>query len=206
VSDELLSGTLPPIVRRQVVFCLFKEMMMNLMKLTGLAGLLFSGAALSQVCDANIVRTRPDSHYEAVAGVSPAGSEVRDKLTGLIWQRCVQGMSWSGSTCTGSAGSYTWVQALDRARTATPTSASLSSAWRLPNKKELYSLPERACSSPAINSTWFPAEPGGWAWSASPVAGFPDVAWRVYFSDGYGYYGYGFKSLALQVRLVRSGQ
>ena len=178
---------------------------MNFIKLAGLAGVLYSGAALAvQVCDANIVRTRPDSRYEAVAGTTPAGAEVRDKVTGLIWQRCVRGMSWSGSTCTGTASTHTWTAALDQARNATPTSASPATPWRLPNQKELYSLPERACYSPAINSTWFPAEPGGWAWSASPIAGYPGSAWSVPFGNGNDYY-YS-KSGADQVRLVRSGQ
>lgn len=155
-------------------------------------------------CNPNIRLTRPDSRYEAVAGAVPAGSEVRDKVTGLVWQRCVLGMAWNGSTCTGGAAGYTWVQALEAARTAAASSAPGADAWRLPDIKELVSLAETACVGPAINSTWFPAEPGGYAWSSSPFAVNADFAWGVYFGNGGPDFGY--KGDAMQVRLVRSGQ
>lgn len=180
---------------------------MKLMQLAALAGGVWVGVAGAvQVCNSNMALTRPDSRYETVAGTTPAGSEVRDRVTGLIWQRCVQGMAWSGSTCTGTATTHnSWMTALELARTATPTTAATVTLWRLPNKTELFSLPERACASPAINATWFPADPGGWAWSSSPVSGSVDGAWYVLFSDGGGYTG-GSKGFAGQVRLVRSSQ
>jgi Protein of unknown function (DUF1566) len=176
------------------------------------AALMMAGLSASviaqQVCNANIPLTRPDSRYEAVSGTTPAGSEVRDKTTGLIWQRCLLGMSWNGSACTGSFTSRTWTQALDAARTASATTTAPATAWRLPNRNELLSLAETACYSPAINATWFPnvptTYPGYVAWSASPIAGSPDNAWSVYFDNGFDSSGY--KSNGLSVRLVRSGQ
>ncbi len=165
------------------------------------AGSLFAQA---QVCPSTIERTRPDSRYEAVAAATPAGSEVRDKVTGLIWKRCLEGATWSGTACTGTVSTFTWVNALDRARTATATSASPATAWRLPNRNELQSLAEIACNNPAINSTWFPNQPNTSAWSASPNSDVLDGAWVVVFYDGFG--GYGFKDNGLSARLVRSGQ
>ena len=171
--------------------------------LLGLLGL--SGMAQA-TCNASIPLTRPDSRYEAVAGATPAGSEVRDKVTGLVWQRCVVGMVWNGTTCTGTASSLTWQNALDAARTATASTAATGStaAWRVPNHAELYSLAERACYKPAINTTWFPATPSDWTWSSSPFADGSDFAWFVGFS--FGNDGYDYRSDADRVRLVRSGQ
>jgi Protein of unknown function (DUF1566) len=170
-----------------------------------LAVALGSAAWAQQTCHPNIAKTRPDSRYEAVAGATPAGSEVRDKVTGLVWQRCVQGMAWSGSTCTGMANTHTWVQALDLARTATASTAAADTAWRLPNHAELFSLAERACYGPAINATWFPGTPtsNSWTWSSS-TTGNSDYAWHVKFD--YSDSGYGFNSGDGRVRLVRSGQ
>ncbi len=146
--------------------------------LTGLTGLCaINGMAQAQsggqVCNVKIPLTRPDSRYELVNGTTPAGSEVRDKVTGLIWQRCVVGMSWNGTTCTGTARSLTWQNALDAARTASKGTVSAATAWRVPNHAELYSLAERACSDPAINAKFFPATPAASpddsvTWSSSP--------------------------------------
>lgn len=153
-------------------------------------------------CNASVSQTRPDSRYELLAGATPTGSEVRDKVTGLVWQRCVLGMAWSGTTCTGTASSLTWQNALDAARTATASTVAGAGTWRLPNHVELYSLTELACYNPAINSTWFPATPSSGAWSSSPSSSYN--AWVINFNNLYG--GVTNKSGALTVRLVRSGQ
>lgn len=162
-------------------------------------------SAYAQTCNPAIPLTRPDNRYESVANASPAGSEVRDKVTGLIWQRCLQGMNWNGNTCTGTATTHNWQAALDLARTAAASTAATgtASAWRLPNNTELFSLAERACFTPAINSNWFPATSAARVWSASPnyASGSSRVVW----------FNIGFdttldKNNATHVRLVRSGQ
>lgn len=175
-----------------------------------LCSLLAASAMAQQSCNPNVPLKRPDSRYEAVAGALPAGSEVRDKVTGLIWQRCLLGKSWNGTACTGTTTPLTWTQALDSARLATPTAASPASAWRLPNRNELQSLVETACYYPAINATWFPDVPayGGfdsWMWSASTLAFNAGGAWGVDFGVGWDYDID--KSLGIiSARLVRSGQ
>jgi len=154
------------------------------------AALLAISTSLAQNCNPAIPLTKPDSRYL----YNPAGDEVTDTVTELIWKRCAEGMSWSGGTCVGTATTFTWDGALAHAAT--------QSGWRLPNMKELISLMETACYAPAINQTAFPATPGS-AWSGSPFAAYPGNAWGVLFYDG-GVYGGGDKDdYYYSVRLVR---
>ena len=127
---------------------------------------------------------------------STDGSQVIDSTTGLTWQRCVAGMSWNGTTCTGTAATYTHEAALAYAKTQT--------GWKLPNIKELGSIVDRTRSNPAIDITAFPATPAGYTWSASPYAGSSNGAWNVHFNNG-GVNSYG-RLNSFYVRLVRAGQ
>ena len=133
--------------------------------------------------------------------ISADGQEVTDQASGLIWRRCAEGMSWDGTTCAGSASTYTHENALVRARTEAASSAK---AWRLPNVKELSSIVDRSRISPAINVAAFPATPSTWFWSSSPYAGDSVSAWFVLFGNGYVYYNYRGNDYA--VRLVRASQ
>ena len=151
--------------------------------------------AQAQTCNPNIVRTAPDSRYELVVG--SGGSEVLDKQTGLIWQRCSLGQTWNGTTCAGAASTHTWTEALARAK-------ALGNGYRLPNIRELKSLTEKACVAPAINNTFFPNTASEGYWSASPLAYDHGYAWDVYFNYG-GVYGYD-KDYGHYVRAVRAGQ
>ena len=143
-------------------------------------------------CNSSIIRTAPDSRYEFLN----SNTEVKDKKTGLIWQRCSLGQTWNGSSCTGTAATYNWTNALQ-------TAANIGNGWRLPNVKELDSLVEEACYNPSINETYFPNTISSYYWSSSPVANGSDSAWIVYFHLGYDYY---YKSNSYYVRLVRSSQ
>jgi hypothetical protein len=161
-----------------------------------LVSLLLATAVQAQTCNPNIVKTKLNSQYI----VSGDGTEVTDTKTGLIWQRCVLGMSWDkdASTCTSTASSYTWEGALAQAATVASTT---SVAWRLPNIKELKSLVETACYSSAINESVFPNTPSG-TWSSSAVAYYTNYAWYVNFN--YGLDVWDSKNDGLAVRLVRS--
>lgn len=138
----------------------------------------------------NIKPTRPDSRYTAM------GAEVKDNVTGLIWQRCSLGQAWNGSTCTGTATTHTWQDALTKAK-------ALGNGYRLPNIKELQSLVEPANYNPAINTNLFPNTPSSYFWSSSPSVYSSGYAWGVYFNNGYDYYYYG-KGYSNYVRAVRS--
>jgi len=152
-----------------------------------------STLALAQTCNPNIPLTRPDSRYT----YNSAGDEVTDSVTGLVWKRCVEGMIWSGGTCTGSASNFTWEGALAQAASVAQNTGV---AWRMPNFKELKNLVETACYGRAINQTVFPATPS-YAWSASLLATRADSAWYVGFDDGAGIGG--INANYLSVRLVR---
>lgn len=125
---------------------------------------------------------------------SPDGAEVIDTKTGLVWQRCALGQSWSVSTCTGTASTYTHEQALVTAQNAGDT-------WRLPNVKELASIVDSSRFNPAIDPTAFPATPGSWFWSSTPYVGNASGAWGIDF--GKGFVDYTIRSWTGRVRLVR---
>lgn len=125
---------------------------------------------------------------------SAGGAEVTDAKTGLIWQRCSAGQSWSGGTCTGDPNTYTHEEALAYAKT--------QSGWRLPNIKELSSLVDRRVRNPSLDVVTFPATPAFPYWSASPYVGTANGGWRVQFNEG-GVVGDGYRGYGYHVRLVR---
>src|ERR1035437_746674 len=102
---------------------------------------------------------------------------VTDPTTGLIWMRCAMGQTWDGSTCTGTASTYTWDQA--NALTGTVTFAGQSD-WRLPNIRELQTIVDRTESDPAIDRVAFPNTPMFlYFWSGSPYAGDSNAWWEI---------------------------
>ncbi len=121
---------------------------------------------------------------------------VTHKTTGLTWMRCALGQKWTGSTCSGTANTYTYEQAAALKK----RSFAGHSDWRVPNIAELQTIVERE----NINNTIFPNTPNNWFWSSSPYIGFPTVAWLVFFSNG-NVYGGG-RSNSFYVRLVRARQ
>lgn len=159
---------------------------------------LASHTAHAVTCAANMSPSNPDAAYTPVGD----GNTVTDTRTGLEWKRCSESQSWNGSTCTGTATTHTWAQALTLASTS---SSANHSDWRLPNLKELRSLVEECRSSSAINDTIFPATPSSDFWPGSPYAGYSYYAWYVNFDADYASYHYN-RSRLLGVRLVRGGQ
>ncbi len=81
-----------------------------------------------------------------------AGTEVHDKSSGLVWQRCSMGQTWDGTTCSGEASKLEWLPALQQAK-------QLGNGYRLPSIKELQSLVEYSCSPVSINAQFFPNTP-----------------------------------------------
>ncbi len=139
-------------------------------------------------------RIAPDSRYELIGD----GAEVKDKQTGLIWQRCSIGQSFNGNTCTGNAIAVDWKYALQTAKS--------TNKWRLPNIKELDSLVELACYEPSINENIFPNTKMSYYLSSSPSAvANVGSAWMVSFADGNNSYYKNTKTGGF-VRLVRSEQ
>lgn len=152
--------------------------------------LLVSVTLLMGLCGAHTAQAQARFSYSA------DGTEVTDSTTGLIWQRCSAGQSWSSGTvtCNGTAATYTHEAALSFAKTQT--------GWRLPNVKELSSITDKTRINPAIDVTAFPATPASWFWTSTPYAEAGSSAWHVGFSDGGVYSHYG-RNHTLYVRLVR---
>jgi len=127
----------------------------------GLGLLAAYGGALAQVCDySSIEATAPADRF-----IDNGDGTVTDEGTGLQWKRCSEGQTWTGATCTGPATQFFglsdgWKQALQLANSAVYAGKS---DWRVPNVKELASIIEQACHSPAVDIAVFPATPGGLA-------------------------------------------
>ena len=133
---------------------------------------------------------------------SADGSEVMDAKTGLTWQRCSLGQTWSGSTCTGTASSLTHENALVQAKAQAIASGK---GWYLPNVKELTSIQQVAESTigTSIDLTAFPATSQSIYWTSTPVTPYVYSAWWVNFaSNNNSYFNYRYNSL--RVRLVRA--
>jgi hypothetical protein len=138
-------------------------------------------------CKDSITASTPDSRFTV------NGDEVTDHQTGLVWQHCTLGRT--GSTCSGGTNeTYTWQEALQEG----------DGTWRLPNVKELMSIMEDRCSSPAINATIFPyTRTFSPYWTSSGYARDASEAWFIHSGDGHSQSSS--KTDDYNVRLVRDG-
>jgi hypothetical protein len=137
----------------------------------------------------------------ALAGTTPSkdfvdngDGTVTHSKTGLTWKRCVEGQSWTGSSCTGTSSFYTWSQA----------NALTSGSWRLPTIAELLTIVEREAYDPTLNTAIFPVMPAPQVWSATTDASYPAGAWYIDFKIGNQFSRT--KDYTYQVRLVRGGK
>jgi hypothetical protein len=173
----------------------------------GLALALLASAGAHAACtaanaNANLAERTPTADFT----LHGDGTATHAK-TGLMWKRCPEGASelWNGSTCTSSASTYTWTDALLKAKNANFAGYN---DWRLPSIKELQSIAETCGYSPALNTGVFPGSaPWGGSpgfWSATSRNDTPSDAW--YVSVDYGYVLNFVKSSPFSVRLVRGGQ
>ncbi len=142
--------------------------------------LLFSGAGFaSATCidPSQMSSSTPDERFDDLGN-----GTVRDKVTGLMWKKCLQGLS--GTDCmTGTAIKRTWKDAL---QDASSENFAGHGDWRLPNKNELFSIVESRCASPSINENIFPHVGSVYHWTSTPVYEHDtaEKAVRVYFANG----------------------
>ena len=141
----------------------------------------------------------------------PSGIEneiIFDTATDLQWQRCSVGQTWTGSTCSGDASTYTWDDAI---------TLTTPNGFRIPTIAELRTLvycsntgsfdsngDNSACDSnatydsPTILSEAFPNTSGTGVWSGTPL---DSNAYLVTFNNGA--VGTLNQSSSFPVRLVR---
>ena len=81
---------------------------------TTISVVLFINHAHAQICNLKIATSAPNNRYEIVANSN--GSEILDKQTKLIWQRCSIGQIWDGQSCIGTPTQLTWDKALLKAK------------------------------------------------------------------------------------------
>lgn len=172
----------------------------SLLSAVALALALLGSNALALCAGGNentaVIATTPTAEF-----TDNGDGSVTHATTGLVWKRCSEGQAWDGSTCTGSAVALTWAQALVQANASTDLGAT---DWRLPNVKELESLVEARCWTPAIDSAVFPQAEATDYWTSSPFAGDPQASLVVNFDAGHT--GSVARTAATAVRLVRAGR
>lgn len=96
----------------------------------------------------NIMRSMPDNRF-----IDNEDGTVSDKKTGLMWKKCTEGLSGEGCS-QGQVAWFSFGSALGY-MLEVETFAGYDD-WRIPNIKELFSIVEDACTSPAINEVIFP--------------------------------------------------
>lgn len=85
---------------------------------------------------------------------------VTDAKTGLMWMQCSIGQTWTEEGCAGAPLDLSWQDALQTANQFNHNGGLAGKIdWRMPNIKELGSLVEHQCHSPAINLDYFPDTP-----------------------------------------------
>lgn len=133
----------------------------------------------AQVLRNSKARWDPNGHYQ----YSPDGAQVHDTTTNalLIWRRCVEGMSWTGTGCTGTPLLFTHEQSL---QWAMQQAAATGQPWRVPSVKEQNWLVQRTINSPPIDHGAFPDTPRIQMWTSSPETRQPSLAWEIDFLVG----------------------
>jgi hypothetical protein len=128
--------------------------------------------------------TGQDGEYQAgVTWPSPRftdnGNEtVTDNLTGLMWTK--------SANLPGSA--KTWQQALNyvKGMNAGTYSSFGYTDWRLPNRKELYSLIDFSRNNPVLPAGHpFTNVQADFYWTSTTIADIPYIAWSIYMEGGF---------------------
>ncbi len=148
-----------------------------------LSALIVTNTCFAQLCDENQEPSTPSDRFAKNNGV------VIDSKTGLMWKQCTEGTRYNAKTgeCDDEANVYTWqgllqyTQQLNQGKIGDTRNYN---DWRIPNIKELESIVEYSCMSPAINLDVFSNTSRVSFWSSSTVFFSPYKAWTVQFNSG----------------------
>jgi hypothetical protein len=189
------------------------------------ASLALPAAALAQTC------TSPNATSDYIVGEAEGRPSAMHWRSGLVWSRCIEGMVFNGSQCSGGALAdiqkewLDWIstqgllplpfdQQADWGISASLTENRLhTGTWRLPYRLEYRAVmdgcPDDGSDQP-VNQEVLPTIHGqggihGWHWSASPRPGQVNSAWVTYFnlSTGGSWLS---NNYATEARVVRGGQ
>jgi hypothetical protein len=132
--------------------------------------------------------------------LSADGREVTDRITKLIWRRCVEGQDFDGTHCIGSPRNF---ELPDAYAYANAVAARSGQPWRVPNAKELQSITDSTVNSPAIDGATFPDTPAAKQWTSTVISWVaPTGGWLVDFNDAR-VLAY-FEGFDFPIRLVRT--
>jgi len=134
-------------------------------------------------CFAGVVQAA-DSRFQEVEGSN--GSIILDSQSGLEWQRCPYGQSWTGSSCSGTPWRGIWENALQ---------VTAQGGFRVPTIDELKTLEP-------YDQNVFPGN--YWFWSSSTHPFYSFSAWGLLFDRCC--VSHSLKDSCFQLRLVRAGQ
>jgi|GEM_PF-954941 len=121
---------------------------------------------------------------------------VTNTKTGLTWQRCAVGQTWSDGYCDGKAATYTQADAAKLT-----SNLGGQSDWHLPSLRELQTIVDYQTFNPSTSLIIFPDAPSNEFWTTTPKAEVADNFWIVAFD--YGQSSYRSKTTAYSARLVR---
>ncbi|MCG2764820.1 MAG: DUF1566 domain-containing protein [Desulfarculaceae bacterium] len=108
------------------------------------------------------------------------GETVDDQATGLVWSRSANPAGWP----------LFWGEANGDLAGLNQEGHLGFSDWRLPNRRELFSLMNYAQANPALPEGHpFTEVELAWYWSATPYAANPAYAWYVHAEGGRMFYG-----------------
>lgn len=112
---------------------------------------------------------------------------VTDTKTNLMWKKCSEGQTWNMGldSCEGASSVYSWKAALEHTQTINGRGGFGGYVdWRVPNAKELLSITEKQCYSPAVNLAIFPSVSPDALFSSSSIAMDDSSIFSVSFFDG----------------------
>lgn len=121
---------------------------------------------------------------------------VTNTKTGLTWQRCAVGQTWSGGYCDGKVATYTQADAAKLT-----SNFAGQSDWHLPSLREFQTILDYSTFKPSTNLIIFPDAPSNVFWTTTPSVEAADYFWHVNFDSGVS--SYTSKTVAYSARLVR---
>ena len=123
---------------------------------------------------------------------------VQDNVTGLVWE-----VKTDDGGLRDKDNTYTWDEASNYCETL---ELGGHTDWRLPSREELRSIVDYSIPypGPTVDVGYFPNTVSSLYRSSTTSASSGDLAWIVYFDDGYDHYND--KSDSRYVRAVRGGQ